>query len=359
MVAFLVLSTLVIWGMFATTGLWLGFFFPSLARYSPAVISPLILTAFILLGITLTRTHYNWITGLLYYVTYILFGLAFIAFCVVAAAAVLFMVLKWMHVPARTHLGIISVALMGVLWVVALWGGFKAPLVKRIAISSPELPSLKIALISDSHLGLGVSYRRWDQALSRIEQEKPDLILVLGDVFEYGPNAARYAARLARVKTPLGTYGVLGNHEYYNGLQASFDFFKQANITLLQNETISLPDGLQITGLKDIKTTRLSAAEMEGILQRADKTRPLILLSHTPLHAHEAAHNGVNLMLSGHTHNGQIWPFNYLVRLQYPYVYGLFDISGMPFYVTSGMFYWGIPLRLFAPSEIPILEVNL
>ena len=205
---------------------------------------------------------------------------------------------------------------------------------------------------------MGVSYARWDKALSRLEQERPDLILVLGDIFEYGPHADKYAARLAAFKTPLGTYGVLGNHEYYVGYGDSQDFFKKTNITLLENTAVTLPNGLQIAGLKDIKTTGVTAHDVISLLDGLDKNKPTFLLSHTPLYAQEAAEHGVQMMFSGHTHNGQIWPFNYLVRLQFPRVYGLFDVQGMKFYITSGMFYWGIPLRLFAPAELPIVEIS-
>lgn len=358
MAAFFILSTIVIWGLFAATGLWLLTFFPALSKISPAGWLPILLTVFVLSGITLTRTHYNAFTSLLYYSAYILFGLAFIAFCVTAAGAVLFNVLKFFNVAARNYLGTASIALTSILFVCALWGGFSTPRIKRISVSVQNAPTLKIALISDAHLGMGVSYARWDKALKRLEQEKPDLVLVLGDVFEYGPNADKYAARLAAFQTPLGSFGVLGNHEYYNNYQQALDFYKEANIKLLRNETALLPNGLQIAGLKDIRTAGVTEQELAELLQQADSQKPLILLSHTPLYMHEAAAGGADLMFSGHTHNGQIWPFNYLVRLQFPYVYGLFNIDGMPFYITSGMFYWGIPLRLFAPAELPIIEVN-
>lgn len=358
MIAFFVLSTLVIWGMFAVTGLWLGICFPALGKFSPAGLIPLIGTAFVLAGITLTRTHYNFFTGILYYAAYILFGFVFIAFCVTAAGSVLYMLLKICHVAARAYLGPLSVGIILMLWILGLWGGFTTPDIKRIAISSPQIPSLKIAVVSDAHLGMGVSYARWDKALRRLENEQPDIVLVLGDVFEYGPDADKYAARLAAFKTPLGTYGVLGNHEYYNNFQQALDFYREADITLLQNEIVTLPSGLQIAGIKDIHTARVSPQEVVDLLSSANKKNPLILLSHTPLYAEEAAAGGADLMLSGHTHNGQIWPFNYLVRLQFPRTYGLFDVNHMPFYITSGMFYWGIPLRLFSPAELPIIEVS-
>ena len=358
MVAFFILSTIVIWGLFAATGLWLMTFFPALHKISPAGWLPVMLTAFVLAGLTLTRTHYNTWTSILYYSAYILFGLAFIAFCVTAVGAVLFTLLKFFNVAARNYLGLVSLVATLLLFVCALWGGFSTPYVKHIPVSVKNAPTLKMALISDAHLGMGVSYARWDKALKRLEQEKPDLVLVLGDLFEYGPDADKYAARLAAFQTPLGSYGVLGNHEYYNDYQAALDFYKKASIRLLRNETALLPNGLQIAGLKDIRTAGVTTQDLADLLKTQDTEKPLILLSHTPLYAHEAAAGGADLMLSGHTHNGQIWPFNYLVRLQFPYIYGLFNIDGMPFYITSGMFYWGIPLRLFAPAELPIIEVN-
>ena len=358
MTAFFIVSAVVIWGLFATTGLWLLTFFPALGKFSPAGLLPVLCTAFVLAGLVFTRGHYNTFTHILYYASYILFGLAFIAFCVSAAGAVLFILLKILDIPARSYLGTISVLITWGLWACSLWGGFSAPALKRVAVSSPDLPTLKIAVISDSHLGMGVSQARWDRALLQLEKEKPDLVFVLGDVFEYGPDADKYAARLAAFKTPLGTYGVFGNHEYYVGYENSKNFYQKAGIKLLENELITLPNGVQIAGLKDIKTTRVTKQDVSNLLANAEDDKPLIVLSHTPSYAEEMANYGTDLMLSGHTHNGQIWPFNYLVKLQFPRVYGLFDVNGMKFYITSGMFYWGIPLRLFAPAELPIIEVN-
>lgn len=102
----------------------------------------------------------------------------------------------------------------------------------------------------------------------------------------------------------------------------------------------------------------MTAQEAEAVLAKADRQKPLIFLSHTPVFAEEAARYGAALMFSGHTHNGQIFPFKYLVRLQFPRVYGLFEVEQMKFYITSGMFYWGVPLRFLAPAEIPVVEVN-
>ncbi len=358
MAAFFIISTFVIWGMFAATCRWTAYFFPEYNEFHATAWLPVLCTLFVLAGLTLTRHHHSALTSMLYYAAHILLGLAFIAFCVTAGCAILYIFLKSVHVAAREYLGIISLLMLGVLFAYSLWGGFTEPQLKHVNVALPKLPGLKMAVISDAHLGLGVSYKRWDKALTKLESQSPDIVLVLGDLFEYGPDADKYAARLAAFKTPLGTYGVLGNHEYYNNFQAALDFYQKANITLLQNELVTLPNGLQIAGLKDIRTARVTPQETEALLAKANKTAPLILLSHTPLYAEEAAQSGADLMLSGHTHNGQIWPFNYLVKLQFPRVYGLFDVAGMNFYITSGMFYWGVPLRLFAPSELPLVETH-
>ncbi len=356
---FFVISTLLIWGMCLTVWKWCALAFPALDGRLLTWLLPALVTLFICTGIAYPRTHYGpgWVS-ILYYAAYISFGFVFLAFCTTAVFALTQGILKLFHVHALQVLGPLSLLTMAIVFTMAVWGGFSQPKIKRIAVSVPGTPSLKIALLSDSHLGLGVSLSRFDKALARLEAEKPDVLFALGDIFEYGPNRLAYAQRLARFSAPLGKYGVLGNHEYYVGYGDSKEFFKEAGLTLLENNTATLSNGVQIAGLKDIHTAHVTPQEIAAVLNTLDKNRPTILLSHTPKYAEVAAENGANLMFSGHTHNGQIWPFNYLVRLQFPRVYGLFDVNGMKFYITSGMFYWGIPLRFLAPAELPIIEVN-
>lgn len=337
--------------------LWLGRFFFILGIKGP-LLTALIGTVVMFAGFTFTRTHQ---TGLfwhaLYYISYTYFGLTFLAFCFCTAFAVLHKVLSWCRVPAD-WMGLATLITLAIVFGLAFWGGFSSPKVKHIPVQIPGAPRLKLALLADTHLGMGVSLARFDKVLQKIEAENPDALLVLGDIFEYGPHRERYAKRLAQVKTPLGSYGVLGNHEYYVGYGDSKDFFNQGGITLLENTFTTLPNGVQIAGLKDIKTARVTAKEVETFLNTLDKNKPTILLSHTPLYAEVAAACGADLMLSGHTHNGQLWPFNYLVKLQFPRIYGLYKVGEMPFYITSGVFYWGVPLRFLSPAEIVIVEVN-
>lgn len=358
MSAFFIVASVVLWLMQVTVGAWLFFVFPQIGWKMPVAVLPVVMTCLFRFFMEYTRTHWGVWESWAYYLSYTWAGLIFLAFCICAGCALLQWILFFFHINLRAWLGPVSVGLMAVSGVMAVYGGVSLPRVKHISVTIPDAPQMKLAVLSDAHLGIGVSLSRFDKAMQRLEAEKPDVLLVLGDIFEYGPNRSAYAQRLAKVKTPLGSYGVFGNHEYYVGYENSKRFYQEAGITLLENESIQLPNEVQIAGVKDVRTARVTAQDVARVMEQADVSKPLIYLSHTPLYAEEAAAGGVDLMLSGHTHNGQIFPFNYLVRLQFPRVYGLFNLQQMSFYITSGLFYWGIPLRFLAPSEIPIIEVN-
>lgn len=358
MSTFFIIASVILWSMQTAIGAWLYLAFPQIGWKIPVATLPLAMTILVRFGMEYTRTHYGTLEQVLYYVVYIWGGLVFLAFCIVAAFAILQWILQLCHVPARSWTGPLSLAVMGIVLALSLWGGFSSPRIKRIPVNVPGAPKMKIALISDAHLGMGISLARFEKALQKIEAERPDVIFLLGDIFEYGPNLKKYAERLKQANPPLGIYGVFGNHEYYMGYERSKNLFNQAGVNLLENQTAALENGVQVAGIKDARSAHVSAQAVTKLLSQTDAQKPLVFLSHTPLYAEQAAAAGADLMFSGHTHNGQIFPFKYLVRTQFPRVYGLHDVDGMKFYITSGMFYWGIPLRFLAPAEIPIIEVN-
>ena len=348
----------IMWVMQATIGAWFKVVFNWDKWTMPVKVLPALCTAAVLFS--MDYAHKNW-DGLmapdLYRFAYIWLGVVFLSFLVSAAFFPVYGAFRLVSLPTKWMRKASLYSMIGLIaW--ALWGGYSEPKIKRIPIRAPQLPSMKIAVMADTHLGYGVSLNQLDRALHKLQAEQPDMLLLLGDIFEYGPDRDDYALRIASVYTPLGSYGVLGNHEYYVGYGDSKQFFQDAHVHLLENETIILPNNIQLTGLRDLLTARISFPELEAVLASSKTEHPAILLSHTPLYPEKAAAFGFDLMLSGHTHNGQIWPFTYLVKRQFPYIYGLYDVDDMPFYVTSGMFYWGIPMRLFAPKEIPILEIN-
>lgn len=341
-----------------TAGAWLHLAFPGVPFKWATFIIPFVLSVAVRFGMVYTRTHYGTLESALYYAANAWVGLAFILFCISLVFLALQLILLLFRVNIIRFLGPASVGLMIIFCALAVWNGLKIPAVKYVDVHVDGAPTLKAALLSDSHLGIGVSLKRFERALETLQKEKPDLLLVLGDVFEYGPNQDKYAQALARFEAPLGKYGVLGNHEYYTGYENSLRFYRQSGITLLQNETARPAENLTIAGVKDVRTARVSAQEVERLLAGVPPSDAIFYLSHQPLLIQTAEDAGVGLMLSGHTHNGQIFPFNFLVKWQYPYVYGLYPVGHMNLYVTSGWFYWGMPLRLFAPAEMAVIRVN-
>ena len=338
-------------------GAWLLKCFPHVGARDPMLMS-LLCSVLMFMGFTYTHTHQtDLLSGALYYFAYIWFGLMFLACCVCIVFAVVNKILTWIHVPT-SWMGVATLVALSVVFIMAFVGGMTQPRIKHIQVKIPGAPKMKLALLSDTHLGMGVSVERLDQVMQRIEAEKPDALLVLGDIFEYGPYREEYAARIKQTHTPLGSYGVLGNHEYYVGYDQSKAFYEQAGIHLLENASVVLPNGVQVAGLKDIRTANVSELDVSRLLDKLNKNNPIFLLSHTPSLEQVAAKHGADLMLSGHTHNGQLWPFTYLVKRMYPHIYGLYEIADMKLYVTSGVFYWGTPLRFLAPAEIAIIEVN-
>lgn len=356
---FFLIASLIFITMQVVIGLWFWYLFPAIGWKIPGVCLPVCLTGFVFFAMYYTRTHFGPLESVLYYAGYIWAGLVFIFFSIILALAVLQGLCALLHLPAHTFLKWTTLVMLTGAGVLSFWGGFSVPAVRHIHVQIPGAPHLTAVLISDSHLGEGVSLKRWKETLTRMQQQQPDMVLVLGDLFEYGPNRTAYAQALADFKTPLGTYGVLGNHEYYVGYQNSVDFYRQAGITLLENEITTLPNGMQIIGINDIQTAPVSAIQLDKLLAQTDPQKTRLLLSHQPLLTQTAAQHKIPLMLSGHTHAGQIFPFNLLVKLFYPYVHGLYKVgTHTQIYVTSGLFYWGMPLRLFAQAEIPVLHIN-
>ena len=355
---FFLIASLILWVMFAVTGAWFYKIFPALGWKIPVVLLPILLTLFMRFTMAYTRTHYGTWESILYYAAYILAGLVFVFFSVILLFFIAWGICALLHIPAQAVLKWSSIVVLTLLTLLSVWGGFAKPKIKHISLTIPGAPAMTAAVISDAHLGTGVSLSRWKKALADIQTQQPDIIFVLGDLFEYGMNRKDYADALAAVKTPLGIYGVLGNHEYYMGYENSVRFYEQAGIKLLQNQIETLPNAVQIIGVNDIKTAHVTEKQLEQLLAKTNPAAPRILLSHQPLLTEVAAGHNIPLMLSGHTHGGQIWPFHYLVKTQFPRIYGLHEVSGMKFYITSGVFYWGIPLRFLAPAEIALVEVN-
>jgi predicted MPP superfamily phosphohydrolase len=213
------------------------------------------------------------------------------------------------------------------------------------------LDGFTIVQLTDVHIGGGPTLARdWlADVVARTNALAPDLIAITGDLVDGSVERLRdEVAPLKDLKARHGVYFVTGNHEYYAGAEAWIAELGRLGIRCLRNERLPITDGLDLAGVDDYHARPDLARALAG----RDPNRALVLLAHQPRAVHEAAAQGVCLQLSGHTHGGQIWPWNSLVRLQQPYVAGLVREGQTQLYVSRGTGYWGPPMRLGTHAEI-------
>jgi predicted MPP superfamily phosphohydrolase len=264
---------------------------------------------------------------------------------------------------AAVSLGAIALGVAG------LVDGLHAVRVKRIRVSlrriRPTRVGYTIAQISDVHVGPTIGRAFIEEIVAKTNALKADLIVITGDLVD--GSVARLGdavAPLANLRAKDGVFFVTGNHEYYSGVDEWIAYLTTLGIRVLRNERVSIggSDGFDIAGVDDWGAASFGnghGANLDRALQGRDRGRVLILLAHQPKQVYEAAHADVDLQLSGHTHGGQMFPFNLFVKLQQPYVSGFHMHEGTGIYVSNGTGYWGPPMRVGAPAEITHIELRM
>jgi predicted MPP superfamily phosphohydrolase len=239
------------------------------------------------------------------------------------------------------------------------------PQLKRIQIPLAKLPRsadrMRIALVADIHLGPLNGLDRTRRIVEMINGLDADLVAIVGDLVDGSvAELGSAAAPLRDLRSRLGSFFVTGNHEYYSGYQEWIDEVTRLGMRPLRNERVELSGGLDLAGVNDVTGGGFGdAADVGRAMAGRDPARPVVLLAHQPIQAHDAAAHGVDLQLSGHTHGGQMVPFNLIVRAaQQPVVSGLGEVDGMPVYVTNGAGFWGPPVRVAAPPDVTLVELH-
>lgn len=230
----------------------------------------------------------------------------------------------------------------------------------NIVINKPLTSSqqhLKVVAISDVHLGYDTNKGMLKKYVNKINSLKPDLILIGGDLIDHSILPVRkqqMQEELNQLNAPLGIYMVPGNHEYYTGIQKVKHFLTQTKIHLLVDTTIQLSNKLTLIGRNDYSQKRKS---LSSLLTNTNKKNPIILLDHQPRNLEEAVKEKIDLQFSGHTHNGQIWPFPFLVNKLFELGYGMKQTNNTYQYVSSGLSLWGPPFRIGTNSEIVVFNI--
>jgi predicted MPP superfamily phosphohydrolase len=236
--------------------------------------------------------------------------------------------------------------------------------IETVTIRTSRLPStvarIRIVQISDVHLGPMLYPGRVAPMIEAIEQAQPDLLVCTGDLID-GPllHPATIAADFRNISAPMGKFAVNGNHEYYFGIERASEFIKEAGFTLLDNRSVPAGIHIVVTGIGDPADGRgekdeLAERQLSAVLP---KNKFTLLLKHRPVIDPDTK-GQFNLQLSGHTHQGQIFPFGLFIRLLYPLDHGLHRIAAdSRIYVSRGTGTWGPPLRILAPPEITVIDV--
>lgn len=264
---------------------------------------------------------------------------------------------------------VVTVAITVIVAAITIYGLIEARSVgvTNLHIHTPNLPreleGIRIAQISDVHMGRIVRGARLEQIVTRVNNLQPDLVVITGDLVDAEAlHMEDMVHPLRRLKGKHGVYAVGGNHEFFAGIERTQTFLEQAGVTLLRNRWVAINGGLQLIGHDDPVATRFTGQKptpMAEIMRGIDRSKPTILLLHTPVTTLEQLKTfGIHLQLSGHTHKGQLWPFHYIVKMIYRTPYGLFTNGDASIYVSRGTGTWGPPMRVAAPPEITLVTLT-
>ena len=240
------------------------------------------------------------------------------------------------------------------------------PSVKEVPVKLARLPGqlsgFTLAQISDLHVGPSIREKEVRRVVDLTNALRPDAIVITGDLVDGTVAELRAATdHLGRLSAKHGVFFITGNHEYYSGAGAWLAELRRLGIRTLENERVALGDrapggaSLDLAGVYDWSVARGEDGRwpaLDEALRGRDPDRSLVLLAHQPRGVAEAVAGGVELQLSGHTHGGQIFPWNYVVSAVYPYSKGLYRHGDGQIYVSCGTGYWGPPMRLGAPAEV-------
>jgi len=230
----------------------------------------------------------------------------------------------------------------------------------HIAKTADDYKRLKVVGVSDFHLGVANDNKRLEQFVKLINAQNPDLIIYAGDLVDNNVlplEKERMWETINKLEAPLGAYFCLGNHEYLSGGMASLDFLRKTNVNLLVDKSLLVNESIQIIGRDDFQMRR-NRKSLKELVESLDKTLPIILLDHEPFNLNEAEENGIDLQFSGHTHNGQIFPGNLIVKQIFELPYGYLKKGNTHYYVSSGLGLWGPPFRIGTQSEVVVFNIE-
>jgi predicted MPP superfamily phosphohydrolase len=320
-----------------------------------------VLSISFIIGTLLVHRYQHGISGAIYLVASIWLG----AFLYILMSVIL----TWLGggisalITGSAHWRPIAMVFLAMAVGFSSWGLWSAanPRVTEITVPIKNLPASwegrKIAQISDVHLGAINRQSFMRHIVEEVNQANPDVVFITGDLFDgVGDDLKSLVSPLAALHPTLGTYFITGNHETYHGVEACIAALEGLPIKVLRNDIIDL-DGVQLLGIE--YPLREQKIVLDTILRRLQPGKPTIALFHMPSGMDVFKKYGVNLLLCGHTHVGQMWPFNYIThRVYHGYDYGLKTDGDFSIYTNSGAGSWGPPYRTNVRPEVAVVTLT-
>jgi uncharacterized protein len=287
-------------------------------------------------------------------------------FVFVTLAGDIVRVIFFRNVPAGP---LMTIPVTGIVLAITLYGLLEANSigVTRLQVPMPHLSKqaegMRIVQISDVHMGLVVRGARLEKIVTMVNDLHPDLIVITGDLVDaQALHMEDMVHPLKRLTAKYGTYAITGNHEFFAGVEQAQAFIESAGVIMLRNRWVTLAGGLQLVGRDDPTGPLVAGAKVPSLAEimiGTDPGKPTILLYHTPVTTFkELQARGINLQLSGHTHKGQLWPFNFIVKKIFKTPYGQFTSGDTTIYVSRGTGTWGPPMRVLARPEITLITLT-
>ncbi|MGE5430801.1 MAG: metallophosphoesterase [Syntrophomonadaceae bacterium] len=255
-----------------------------------------------------------------------------------------------------------AIAVLSIVTLTVILGRINAltPRLKVLELAIPKktnpIKSLNIVAASDIHLGTLIANSRLDSLVEKINSLDPDLVLFPGDIVDedLGPVIKKNLGEtLRKIKSRYGVYAIPGNHEFFGGIQAATQYLTEHGITMLRDSVVKLEGDIYLVGRDDRSVNQIKKRKsLQELMREVDKTKPVIMMDHQPFDLKEAEDNGVDLQISGHTHHGQLWPFNFITNRVYEVSWGYKKKGNTNYYVSSGFGGWGPPIRTGNTPEI-------
>ncbi len=265
---------------------------------------------------------------------------------------------------------VLALSALSVVFVLLVAGHFNARKLRvqtlelTIPKNSHALRALSIVAASDIHLGTIICKSRLEHIVEKINSLNPDLVLLPGDVVDedLGPVIKQNLGETLRtIRAKYGVVACTGNHEYIGGVEEANEYLIEHGVNVLRDDSLKVADSVFIVGREDRAIRQFAGkqrAPLGDIMKSVDKNFPVILMDHQPFRLDEAVEHGVDLQLSGHTHHGQLWPFQFITKRMFELSWGYKKKDRTHFYVSSGVGTWGPPIRIGNSPEIVHLKLS-